>query len=372
MDIALICDPITSLEGSVRPALCLAEELAKKHNVFVLSPSVHEYIEKRLIAKGITILNLRSKFLTEIFGPSAMWLEAWIREAFLKLNSRRFQNEFPIVINFSNVFSVPSDIWYLQGPPSVALEDMKMEFSWFPRIIYKFLKPFIYHADRRLIRNLNKDSLRIVANSKFCASMYLKFGVHVDDVIYPPIDCSTFKPSTSKPSSDYVLTYFGKETKFSVLSKIADKGVKIKAFGSKAPFLGKKLTTHSNIEFLGRISIKELVKAYSNALFTVFPFSHEPFGYIPLESIACGTPVLTYDFQGPSEYIIDGITGWLVKTNDELVTKAVELWEHGYPYDVRNRCVKEALKFDVKFYIEKWCKILFKTQNAKAQHFKGL
>ena len=115
----------------------------------------------------------------------------------------------------------------------------------------------------------------------------------------------SFRPTTSKPSSDYVLTYFGKETKFSVVKSVADMGLKIKAFGSKTRFIPENLLKHPNVEFLGKVNTNELIDLYTNALFTLFPFTHEPFGYVPLESMACGTPTLTYDIQGPSEYILN-------------------------------------------------------------------
>ena len=69
-----------------------------------------------------------------------------------------------------------------------------------------------------------------------------------------------------------------------------------------------------------------MIKLYSNAIFTVFPFTHEPFGYVPLESISCGTPVLTYSRQGPSETVIEGVSGWLANNSKELVEKAVMIW----------------------------------------------
>jgi glycosyltransferase involved in cell wall biosynthesis len=112
---------------------------------------------------------------------------------------------------------------------------------------------------------------------------------------------------------------------------------------------------------LGRISASQLVDAYSNALFTLFTFTHEPFGYIPVESMACGTPTLTYNVQGPSESVIDGHTGWLAKNDEEIVYKAVKLWKQGYPYNVRLNCVKEASKFDRSVYVKKWLEILQKS-----------
>jgi glycosyltransferase involved in cell wall biosynthesis len=347
------------LEGSIRPAVYLADELAAiGHRVSMMSPHMSGAVEERLRVRGITPINLRVKLVAKNSGLSLLWLETWAREAFLMLNSRNIRNDFSVIINFSQVISAPSLVWYLQGPPSVALKDMERGLSTGFRIAYSVLKPIIEYADGRLVNRMSKLSAFAIANSKFCASMYSKFGVKVNSVIYPPIDCQTFSPSTLNPSSDYVLAYFGKETKFSDVKKIADLGIKIRAFGSKIPLLQKGLIGHPNIEFLGRVSTEELVEAYSNALFTLFPFTHEPFGYVPLESMACGTPVLTYNLQGPSEYVIDESTGWLARTEDELVQKAVELWKEGYPSHVRANCRRESLKFDKKFYVEKWLKML--------------
>ena len=197
----------------------------------------------------------------------------------------------------------------------------------------------------------------IIANSKFCASMYEKRGIRVHNVIYPPLDCDMFK-LTSAPSRNYVLTYFGKETEFHVLKKIGDAGVKIKAFGSKMPYVPKGLLKSRNIEFLGKVSDEELVNLYSNALFTLFTFTHEPFGYIPVESMACGTPVLTYNRQGPSETVVNGVTGWLANTLEEVACLAVRLWRNGYPSTMRKEARKRALLFDVKRIAKKWLQVI--------------
>jgi len=235
---------------------------------------------------------------------------------------------------------------------------VEREYSVGFRLAYNVFRSLFEYADKKLVKQMGKTSQFIIANSKHCASMYHDFGVKSNDTIYPPIDCQIFQPSTTNPSANYVLTYFGKETKISVIKKAANSGIKIKAFGAKMKFLDKEVIEHPNIEFLGRLSSSELVNAYSNALFTLFPFTHEPFGYVPLESMACGTPALTYNFQGPSEYVIDGHTGWLARSDDTLVQKATELWKNGYNSRMRTESTKEAGKYDVRFYIEKWLKVL--------------
>jgi len=355
---------MTDLEGCIRPALYLADALVEKgYGVSIISPLMSSEVEKYLSSRGIKPINLHVKLFAKNFGLSILWFETWAREAFLKLNSRCCNGGASAVINFSQVISLPCVAWYLQGPPSVALKDMETELLSPFKISYKCLKPFIEYADKNLITYMGKVSAFVIANSKFCASMYSKLGVHVNEVIYPPIDCYVFHPSTSNPSSDYVLTYFGKETKFSVIKCIADMNIKIKAFGSKTPFIPETLLKHRNIEYLERVSTIELVELYSNALFTVFPFTHEPFGYIPLESIACGTPVVTNNTQGPREYITNGETGWLANNDCELVDLTLKLWKAGYSPRLKAKCVETASKFDKKFYIEKWIKTLDQLTN---------
>ena len=372
MNFTLVCDIMMDLEGSIRPAMYLARELkARGHSVSMMSPMMSREVENRLSDIGITPVNLHAKLAAKSSGLSMLWLETWAREAFLRLNSRRAIDESSIVINFSQVISAPSLVWYLQGPPSLALKDMEKELSPSFRIVYDFLRPVIDYADGKLASRMDRRSTVVIANSKFCASMYSSLGVKTDCIIYPPIDCQTFRPSTLTPSSDYVLTYLGKETKFSIVKNVADSGLKIKAFGSKTPFIPEGLLKHPSVEFLGRVSTKELVDLYSNALFTMFPFTHEPFGYVPLESMACGTPVLTYDLQGPSEYVVNARTGWLVHTDGELMQKSVELWKEQYPLKTRTNCVRAALKFDKRPYLEQWLEIIGKLCDDQMQFFQN-
>jgi len=359
IDFALISDVMMDLEGSVRPAIFLADALVKQgYKVSMISPIMSSNVERRLSESGITPVNFKARLISKSLGLSTLWFELWAREAFLGLNSRQTLDKGSVRINFSQVVSVPSSIWYLQGPPSTALKDMEEEFSTGFRIAYNVLKPFIERSDGGLVSRAGISSSFAIANSRFCASMYSKFAVKIHDVIYPPIDCQTFCPSAANPFSNYVLTYFGKETKFSIIKKIADAGVKIKAFGSKTPFISEKLRKNPNIEFLGKVSTSELVDLYSNALFTLFAFTHEPFGYVPLESMACGTPVVTYAMQGPSEYVAAEHTGWLAQTDGELAQKSVGLWKEGYNSSVRMNCVREALRFDKQFYAKKWLETL--------------
>jgi UDP-glucose:tetrahydrobiopterin glucosyltransferase len=42
----------------------------------------------------------------------------------------------------------------------------------------------------------------------------------------------------------------------------------------------------------------------------------EAFGNVAIEAMACGVPVITYDRGGPAEIVRDGITGFVVPSDD--------------------------------------------------------
>jgi glycosyltransferase involved in cell wall biosynthesis len=239
-----------------------------------------------------------------------------------------------------------------------ALDDLSPEMKGIYRLAYGLLRSYFVRRDKGFIRKLREKSKLVVANSNFCASMYENWGFRVDKVIYPPLDCTLFKPVASKPAGDYALTYAGKETKYSVLKKVAEAGVKIKMFGSKTTDVPKSLLKQPNMEFVGKVSESELVDLYSNALFTLSVFTHEPFGYIPVESMACGTPVLTYAKQGPAESVVNGQTGWFVENDRQLVDVASRLFRDSYPSSFRQNCRKRALDFDAKTISKEWLKLI--------------
>jgi len=78
----------------------------------------------------------------------------------------------------------------------------------------------------------------------------------------------------------------------------------------------KNLASAHNIKilFLGPVEISELIKIYNLAKTTVLTCPKEWFGIVPIESMACGCPVVAWkDCSGPQETIIEGKNGFLAK-----------------------------------------------------------
>jgi len=356
-DLFIVSDPLSSEFGPTRPAILVAEELSKQNfHVKIISITIAKEIRKLFESKGISVFEIVGK--ASSMDQSLAWFKAWFSEALFSSNSRKTPQLNGIVLNFSNVIAVPSSFWYAQGPPTVTLHNMKAALPWHYSLIYNFGAPLFEFLDKRAVKKFARIASRVIVNSKYLMSVYNEFGIKVHDVIYPPLDCELFKPGASKRSSDYTLSYFGKETKVSILKKLADLGVKIKLFGGKMTAIPQKIRQHPNLTLLGRVSNEKLVELYSNALFTLYPFLDEPFGYIPVESMACGVPVLTFNLQGPRESVIHGLTGWLVDSDKTFIDLALRLWKNGYTSTMRRRCRERALTFDKKEIAERWVQLL--------------
>jgi len=78
------------------------------------------------------------------------------------------------------------------------------------------------------------------------------------------------------------------------------------------------------LKMLTMITIDELVHLYNRARATVCAQVLEPFGLVPLESMACGTPVVAIAEGGLRESLTDGQTGLLVNRDPAEFAAAVE------------------------------------------------
>jgi glycosyltransferase involved in cell wall biosynthesis len=358
----LVTDPLAGRQSTQFDlARSIAIHLSNYYRVTVCSILIDERKKDELEKYGIQAISMVSRkllidSLLRMVGrnnESMLWLESWLREGLFERNcfdvsSTLQAKNYDFIINATNTVPVRCDIWWVQGPPLlVTLSEMSNE-NPLAKLGVLFARSFIHNIDDKLLLKMKTLSERIVVNANNLSTYYRSIGVHVDATVYNVPDLNDFHPSSNYPRNDFVLTYIGKETEIDTIKKVAERGVRMVGFGSKLPPGTKEKELRRFIDFRGFIDIGELVDLYSNALFTLFPFTNEPLGWIPLESMACGTPVLTYNKQGPSETVIDGRTGWLASSKDELVEKAIEIWNRRDTDIAPEDCVRRTQKFSSK------------------------
>ncbi|MFC2067720.1 glycosyltransferase [Chloroflexota bacterium] len=79
--------------------------------------------------------------------------------------------------------------------------------------------------------------------------------------------------------------------------------------------LSQELRIDDLITFLGLVEHKQLPFLYSAVDICVVPSHHESFGLVALESMACGTPVVTTNVGDLEKIIHQGVTGYIAAEN---------------------------------------------------------
>jgi glycosyltransferase involved in cell wall biosynthesis len=193
---------------------------------------------------------------------------------------------------------------------------------------------------------------QFVANSHFVADRIRSFYGRESTVIHPPVSTEKLEPSPD-PTRDYYL-FFGQLVAY----KRAD--IAIEAFNQNTKRLivagdgeQRKIlenTAGSNITFVGRLSDAKIKVLLQNAKALIFP-GQEDFGIIPVEAMACGTPVIAYRAGGIVDTISHNENGILFeKQCASSLAEAIDLLEKRKPFQsnklsqMANRFSKEAFK----------------------------
>lgn len=89
--------------------------------------------------------------------------------------------------------------------------------------------------------------------------------------------------------------------------------------------LAEELGISDRVRFLGEISRAEMIGLYANASAVFFGPLDEDYGYVTLEAMLSGKPVVTCtDSGGPLEFVVDGETGLICAPEPEAIAVAFE------------------------------------------------
>jgi glycosyltransferase involved in cell wall biosynthesis len=342
----------------------LAGGLNDDFEVTVASPAIGAEVRTVLEARGIGTISgdFWYPLNRSVRAEPPAFVESWFRDAIFGSNRRRLEERLNgrdlLRLNFSMTSSVRSDLWYIQSQPlPVSVRAILPNLTTPLRITAALGLPVVDLLDARHFRATVDGSGKLYTSTRYVASFYERQGYRVSGQIPPFLFPTSFAPTTANPHRDYALVYLGKETDTQAVRDLIEIGFPIQLFGGKSAqwvrsALGGKLPSH--VTTCGYVSHEELRVLYTNALFTAFPFTDESFGLVPVESMACGTPVLTYASQGPGETVVDGFTGWLAEGRRQFVEASRRLFDRGYPAGIQSACVERAEWFSLANVSSMW------------------
>jgi len=117
------------------------------------------------------------------------------------------------------------------------------------------------------------------------------------------------------------------------------------------------LQAHSNVTYYGLVDHQTLFQGLCQAQALLFPTKwEEPFGYVIVEAMATGTPVIIYDRGSARELVVDDISGYVVPPDDlNAMAAAVERTEK---ID-RSLCAAYAReKFNIEKSVDRYLELI--------------
>lgn len=188
---------------------------------------------------------------------------------------------------------------------------------------------------RRLEQCAILHATRVLVNSYFSLeSLYRIYGIR-GRVSYLGVDCHSFRP-LGLEREKFVMCV-GRLTRFKaqdfLIESLAclpesERPPLVLVYDKYSPAYRDYLQSLADyhgvaLTLMQRISDEHLVELYNQAACTVYAPILEPFGLVPLESLACGTPVVAVCEGGVRETVIPGQGGILVERDHEAFAEAV-------------------------------------------------
>ena len=306
MKIAVVVPFIPKIEGN-RMAFLIARALARSNETTVFAHTTIKTlipeVRKLCGSANFETLNIRSDGRFGILFA--------LKYQFLRRSSRQLSDFIKKYGAFDHIMIIANEGHWL---PQYLRDRRDTKFSLLLMELHDRGMISLQHGSVRkaVIRNLLISPLyglfklferdrflafdMIFANSTWTKTIFeYLYGIAIEDTVFA-IDFDLFRPVGTPQESHKFIAVPTASIKsdpegLKILKKLQEDGIPLKTYGSfHVP----------GIDNLGYLDDEEMVKVLGAASATLFLFNYEALGLIPFESLACGTPVITYDRQGPS------------------------------------------------------------------------
>lgn len=172
-----------------------------------------------------------------------------------------------------------------------------------------------------------------IANSTHIQSDIKKYYGRDSTVIFPPIYMERFTKPENRNLQRHGYLISGRQTPYKrfdlAIQACTALNLPLLVIGNGPDHERLRKLAGPSVTFAGRLSDKELEKAFASTHALIFP-GLDDFGITPVEAMASGTPVIAYEAGGALDYVIPEKTGVFFKeqTVDSLCD-TLRAYTHG-------------------------------------------
>lgn len=197
-----------------------------------------------------------------------------------------------------------------------------------------------------------------------------RLGVKSVALIPYGIDTSRFSP---RPKFDkFTICYVGRLTSQKgtdflpsllarLTARIANFELIIAGAGEQETIV-REMVKNPRVRWIGFADDRTKAELFARSHVLILPSRYEALGLVGLESLASGTPVVSFDIPGPREYVINGSNGFLARDIDEMTERIVTVERSrsdGVSYSgFADRSRESAKKFDWSYVGPRFEKML--------------
>ncbi|MGC8669769.1 MAG: glycosyltransferase family 4 protein [Candidatus Micrarchaeia archaeon] len=232
-------------------------------------------------------------------------------------------------------------LWYCHTP----LRDVYDLYEYRLSIRKAYQKP-LYMVGAKAVRAIDKGVVKkiegIVANSNNTKVRIEKYYKRDALVLNGGVEYEKFKNNgndkyflyvsriSPNKRQDYVIRafeLFGKKVKgykLVIAGDISNDKFYVDYYNEIAELANKV----GNVKFMIGRPDSEIIDLYSRATAVLFAAVDEDYGLIPLEAMASSKPIISVNEGGPKETVLDGKTGYLVNSVQEMAEKMQYIAEH--------------------------------------------
>ena len=345
--------------GAKRALYEIARRLAASHSVdaFTLSTADSEFCDLRPVVRQHTVFAFQpERLFRSPFGrlnQLQRWRELGRLERLSRVVAANIDSQFYDVVyaHPSRYTQAPNVLSYLRTS-SVYQANEPLRLAYEPPIprphdnlgprrrldqidpLIRLYQARLRAADRRNVRR----ATRLLANSQFTASNLQRIYGRQAVASYPGVDLADFQPARP-PAPRLGMLSVGELRPNKGFDFIIESLARIepahrpalRLVGNAAVPLERDYLTELAQQRQVRLVIEtvisqpELAQRYHEAALVLYAPIREPLGFVPLEAMACGAPVVAVGEGGVLETVTHGETGWLTRRDPGEFAAAVEI-----------------------------------------------